>query len=627
MPHPAPARISYRLIAALVLAAVALAAWVFTRPQLPPPVFADLSGPAQATTIPQPRRANWQDYAEGGPQALAILLTDPDSAWLGLAHGLKTIGLPFIITTDAQRALRHRVVLVYPTISGRVLDQPALQALAALPRNGGTLIGFNVEGGGLDAVFGFEGVAPDRSRTGLRFNTALPVSAEFSDPRERVIPINPPQRSANDMGVVAYGQPRQPPLAAYDNGAAAITYRAVGSGHAYAFGIDLGFFLLKGYNYREQGVARSYANDFEPTLDVLLRLLRNIYRQGEADAVTLATVPRGRDLSVILSYDIDFTPSLRNALVYAEAAREAGVGATHFVQTKYIRDWNDDAFLTPQSAPILERIAGLGMEMASHSVSHSRVFSKFPLGDGKERYPDYRPFVFDAATTRDGTILGELRVSRFLLGSLGKAGDPVSFRPGHLQYPFSLPQALEATGFRYSSSITANTALSHLPFRLTFDRDVNAQTGIYEFPITIEDELGARLGDRLPQALDLAGKLARYGGLYVVLIHPNILDHKLEFQNRLIAALKDRAWFGTLREFGGWWGARDAARLEVSAQGRQRILKLTLPRALHDLALDLPAQWRIDPQHASAGISQNGSRLLLEGEHSGVITIEFKAAP
>ncbi|MBY0265242.1 MAG: polysaccharide deacetylase family protein [Burkholderiales bacterium] len=623
MPRLAPARV---LIPVLAITA-ALAAWLALRPLPAPAVFPGLGGPAEASTVASAQRARWQDYTEGGEQALAILLTDPDSAWMGLAHGLKTIGLPFIITTDAQHALRHRVVMVYPTISGRVLDQAALQALAVLPRNGGTLIGFNVEGGGLEPVFGFEGLSHDRSRTELRFNTALPVSAEFSDPHERVIPINPRQRSANDMGVVAYTQPKLPALASYDNGAAAITHRPVGTGHAYAFGIDLGFFLLKGYNNREQGVTRHYANGFEPTLDVLLRLLRNIYRQGEPDAVTLATVPRGRKLSVVLTYDIDYTHSLANAAAYAEAARKAGVSGTHFVQTKYIRDWNDDAFLTPASAPNLQRIAGLGMEIGSHSVSHSRVFSQFPLGNGKERYPDYQPFVFDATTTRDGTILGELRVSRFLLGHLAGAGDPVSFRPGHLEYPFKLPQALEATGFRYSSSITANTALTHLPFRLAYDRDVSAQTGVYEFPITVEDELGARLGDRLPQALELAGKIERYGGLYVVLIHPNITGHKLEFQNRLIAGLKDRAWFGTLREFGGWWVARDAASLRVSSSDRQRRLQLTLPQALSDLALEVPAQWRLDREHAPAGITQSGNRVLLGGERSGRIDLQFTVAP
>ena len=70
----------------------------------------------------------------------------------------KTIGVPFLVTEDYRQALRHRVVLAYPTISGRTLSQEALKALAAFPRNGGTLIGVNVLGGGLNEVFGFREV-------------------------------------------------------------------------------------------------------------------------------------------------------------------------------------------------------------------------------------------------------------------------------------------------------------------------------------------------------------------------------------------------------------------------------------------------------------------------------------
>ncbi len=81
---------------------------------------------------------------------MAIILTDPNSSWLGLAHGLKSIGIPFRITRDVQEALAHKVVLVYPMISGKVLRPEALQALAEYPKTGGTLIGVQGVGGGLN---------------------------------------------------------------------------------------------------------------------------------------------------------------------------------------------------------------------------------------------------------------------------------------------------------------------------------------------------------------------------------------------------------------------------------------------------------------------------------------------
>ena len=41
--------------------------------------------------------------------------------------------------------------------------------------------------------------------------------------------------------------PREAPLATYEAGGSAIIHRQVGSGHAYALGIDLAALLLKGH--------------------------------------------------------------------------------------------------------------------------------------------------------------------------------------------------------------------------------------------------------------------------------------------------------------------------------------------------------------------------------------------
>jgi hypothetical protein len=75
---------------------------------------------------------------------------------------------------------------------------------------------------------------------------------------------------------------------------------------------------------------------------------------------------------------------------------------------------------------------------------------------------------------------------------------------------------------------------------------------VYEFPITVEDELTPPLLERLPQALELARKLSRYGGLFVLLIHPDVVGPKMEFERRLIEAVRDDAWLGSLEEFGAW---------------------------------------------------------------------------
>ena len=198
-----------------------------------------------------------------------------------------------------------------------------------------------------------------------------------------------------------------------------------------------------------------------------------------------------------------------------------------------------------------------------------------------------------------------------------------SFRPGHLENPEALPQALEATGYRYSSSTTANNALTHLPFRLNYNRRSIDETGIFEFPITIEDESPPLMGSRLPQALEIAEKIQRYGGLFVVLTHPNILDHKLDFTRGLVEKMKPSAWFGTLASFGQWWAARDRVSVDVETRGGIKTVTLKAPELIAGLSIEVPAGWRFaQDQPAKLAPVQSGQQLLLPA-FQGELTLRF----
>ena len=89
----------------------------------------------------------------------------------------------------------------------------------------------------------------------------------------------------------------------------------------------------------------------------------------------------------------------------------------------------------------------------------------------------------------------------------------------------------------------------------------------------------------------MAERLARYGGVCVVLIHPSNLNEKLAFEQAFVPRWLGRAWFGTLGEFGRWWEARDLAGVDVTlAPGRAEVA-LTLPEAVTGLVLRVPATW------------------------------------
>jgi Polysaccharide deacetylase len=584
--------------------------------------FKGVEGPAEKTVVPPPVAASFTEYGTGGASRLAILLTDETSPWLGLAHALKSAGVPFTITKDYAEAVRHRVVMVYPIVSGRLLSPAALQALAEVPAHGGTLIGSYVLGGGIDDVFGIEQAVPSRRHFEVRFDHQNAERFGLRDPRELTLTIGN-QDKTEVFGSYGYTGVTGTTLASFEDGQAAITEHRVGTGRAYALGVDLGELLMQAYNYREEAFGRAYVNEFEPTIDVLMRVLKDIYRTGEPQAATLGTVPFNRPLSVMITHDIDYTRSLNNSVDYATYEKSQGVRATYFMQTKYVRDYNDEIMLNDDTAPLLRQLGTLGMEVGSHTVAHSNALKRFDLGTGEESYPSYRPFVEDKDTCAGGTILGELRVSKFLIERIGEETPVLSFRPGHLSNPYALPQSLDAIGYRYSSSVTADGSLTHLPFQLNYNRDTTAETPIFEFPVTVEDEALPQLGDRLPEALTLADNIARYGGIFVLLIHPDILDHKLAFERGFIEALKGKAWFGAVEDFGAWWAARNAIDLDVKESGGSEVVALRVPEKITGLTVQVPSGWAYQSSEpAGLKVSQSDAAIVV-AEAQGPIKLRF----
>ncbi|MEM7403978.1 MAG: polysaccharide deacetylase family protein [Pseudomonadota bacterium] len=585
---------NYRYLAALALVLlISSLAWYSVDPTRKRSageleIITGVSGPATTTPLPPATATAVSRFQRGGRSRLAVLLTDSDSAWLSLAHGLQTIGIPFRFTTDVGTAVQHPVVYAYPAISGRLLNGEALRALARHVRNGHTVIAGTVHGG-LHELFGIDAVSPSRSRGRIELRPEHPLTSGFDLPAERLLPFARPGHDIA-MGTHAYIAGRAAVVAQFEDRTGAIIERRFDSGgRALALGFDLGFLLQRAHGRRLEGVARRHGNAYAPSVDVLLRVLKRVYRAGQPDAVTLGVVPDARPLAMIFTHDIDSEVANTQAPAFARAARERGLTSTFFVQTKYVDDWNGVPFLRELRHKGLQQLAAQGMEVASHSVSHSPDFASLAPGDGSERYPTYRPVVLGPAETRDATVLGELRVSRFLLEALNGGAPVRSFRSGHLAYPDALPEALLATGYRFSSSMLASTALTHLPFALTAQRAGRAAVPVFEFPVTLEDELPPALAERVADALTLARRIARHGGMFLVLIHPDRAGDKLDLQNRLADTLATEAWTGSLSEFGAWWATRAQVAIEVTGRPDGSIkVEITTPEAIRQLALELP---------------------------------------
>ena len=410
-------------------------------------------------------------------------------------------------------------------------------------------------------------------------------------------------------------------------------------GVLYLWGVDMGTALLRAQNDRSRHLAEHYVNHYAPANDLYLRFLDGAYRAAAPlTAVRLRTAPGGYDVPVLLTHDDPLT-DVEVTARFAASARERDVDATYFVLPKYnVPEFDDDAFLfhTVAGVPVSEWLrdvqARYGHDLESHSVSHAPDFEEpahWPMGDGEETFQGYYPhFVCEPPPpgeacedhprvrrcvlehgacglrrTVGGSVMGELRVSRFLVEEVS-ARPVTAFRPGFLFWPHNLNEAMAAAGYRYSSIGTCNTALTHLPYQLKHGKG-SAEVDVYEFCLTSDDQAAPLSDDdspggRLHQALDVVHRLARYGGVFVQLIHPDDTwsswQENLRFQEAFIdrvRAVPDLATFMTVAGFGDFWRARDHVLVQVDRRDRNTLrVRLTSPHPVEGLSLDVPAAWR-----------------------------------
>ena len=571
-----------------------------------------VKGPEDKSVFAQHVTTSWRKYADGSSSRLTILLTDTTAPWLGLAHGLKSIGVPFTITTDYHRAIESKVMLVYPVISGAALSPDALQALAAYPRNGGTIIGTQVLGA-LNEVFGFEEPVPSKQHFEIIINrdSTSSITGEFKEAKETHISIGNKERFKETIGTYSYSKSKLPPIATYEDKSAAITQRFYENGRAYAIGFDIGFLILKGHNIRHEDFNRSPQNHFEPTIDVLLRLIKNIYIDSNRDAAYVCSVPYNKDLAVCITHNIDFKKAFTQAPDFAKKEKALNIHSSYFIQTQYINDSRDAILFSDDDFKKLKEISAAGMDIQSNSVCGSPLFDQFEQGSGEEIYSDYRPYVMAYEKTYHGSIFGEMRVSRFLLDHYLPGNNTSAFRSPYLYTPFTYPQSLLASGYRFSSSVPANATLTHFPFQMNFNREYDSETDAFEFPVTDDDEVPPFNAEaRLQSALKLAKKISRYGGCYIGQVHPNQEGWKVEEQ--FVKAMKDVAWIGTIRDFGLWWAARNEVTVDVNYVGGKRVVTVNVPKRMEGLAIMLPLRSTPTSIEGGGSYSVDGKLVIFE---------------
>jgi len=304
-------------------------------------------------------------------------------------------------------------------------------------------------------------------------------------------------------------------------------------------------------------------------------------------------------------------------LDYAGLETEHGTRSFFFVQMKYVDDANGRQYLTPSNLAVLRRVHAEGFPMGTHSIIHSRAFNQFELGTGRETYASYHPRGTGANTATGATVFGEIRVSRELLDGNVPGQHTVFFRAGHLRVPKSMPEALQRCGYEFDSSFTAPDVLSNFPYALTLGLGFDNDSGLYEFPVTIEDGEAPPLVDRVPAALEVFRANAENGAVSVVLIHPTDAKEKLEAEREMLDHLPAGVAAMDPLEFAEFWRSRERMEWSVEAGAKPRTLQLRAASGEAARGITFEFADEIASVTGGARLLEDHHRIVLEPLESG----------
>jgi len=473
----------------------------------------------------------------------------------------KIAGIPYRVCDTLKDANQSKILFLDWDINKRgLLEDSQVAFLDHFVSHDGILIG-NETGNlpQLKKIFGYKKILPSKNHNSFSIRDS--IYTKYLDQREeRYYTLSHLKQAPYTNTIV---RTTAKPLALFDDQTTAISINRYKEGKAIMLGIsafDLRYRNLFGKDYNAN---KKYCNGFEPLSDMLVLLLKGMYEAEVKQTLTLATTPYEYRSSLVVTHDVDYIRSIPNIKKFIDMEKTLGIRATYFIQTKYLTDDKDQAFFYGDNLDTIINADRDGFEIGSHTVLHTKNFFTLPEGNYSESYPGYRPFSFDEKKDLNNpTLSGELKVSKELLDGLG-IHSVLSFRSGELIYNPKLPAAMERLGYRYSSCFSAEDVLSYFPYR--YKREYAALTNesfIWEIPLAYEDEEFPPLYFRVDKALALFDKIHKNGGVFNLLIHPDMTISRLKnldiyFEKSFIKKLPKDVWISTLRDIGVFWDKRD----------------------------------------------------------------------
>ncbi|NTU41516.1 MAG: hypothetical protein HGA78_00370 [Nitrospirales bacterium] len=488
-----------------------------------------------------------------------------------LEHALKVAGMPYVVTTDPNTAVGYGVIVTSSYVASGTFSKAERTLLSGYVGSGGVLVSAKMKASGLYPVFGISGGTSKTDRCSMTWavGSGDPTLHWFDDPNERTISLG--KKGTIIFSSQSYALTGASPLAFFDDGSVAVTKSRYGSGYAYALGFSYTDLILRNQLDRDYSAERSYSNGFEPTSDTVILFLRAVYESHIPTAVFKHTSPGESRAFLIMTHDVDSTSAMNLMNDFADMEHERGISASYNITTHYFRDCLTRDYYTPGIGKIMNLLAG-NHRVGSHSVGHFPDWINetiIPEGTPGNTRETYLP-CYDCVNKRtvDATVYGELEVSRQILDRDTGAA-VVAFRAGHLYFNDKQFNVMDALGYLYDSSWSANDVLTNFPFSGLYNRSYSGTISrVYEIPMTISD--GTITVDNYHQIvagwLDIINRNAANSAPTVLLIHPN-RAFKVIAEEELLNIIPEGIAVGSLEDFGDYWRRRDSLRFTTSLIG------------------------------------------------------------
>jgi len=456
------------------------------------------------------------------------------SEYTALAHAFTAAGLSFA-DTDVIPASGRGLLVYFPAALEDAYASGLARNIENFVLTGGTLIASGVPGQGFAE---FAGIASwDTSRQRFRVDFTREGASYFSfinRPEERYF-LTGNRSNKKSLASCGYTVSGGETIALFDDGTAAIWRKEKGEGEIYLIGLSITDLILKPELGLDPGASRIFVNGFEPAADVVKLLLKHIAFRKDGFLITKRAVPHLDRSALLLTFEVEEVNRLKDAEKFFDLCAGESMSATFFVTAKnYGKNGKEEYYIDDDSIGIIKKIFQKGCEIGCHTFTHSWGFFRMPQGSS-----DMDPLSYDGMGLK--TLYGELKTLKKILESQVEGLQIVTFRSGHLGDNDRLSEALEKSGYLYSSNYSAGDLMTCYPVELLSGKTLDSPGGpLIEFPYALDDSAAPLYlrEDNLERAAyvfkDIITANAENGTVTVMNIRPDGREYLVSFTGRIL---------------------------------------------------------------------------------------------